>query len=160
MHLALTGSCTVPHPFALSTYDTKSSSWTNNAHQILSQSTNHPTWPRTDESSHVPNRPWNHVPTKPISPPLTTSASFDQSDQTPWSIIQGSGRPSLPMIRSHTACLTNTKVDNQQFLMINIISDNMFQHTNIWSDILTQGSDPNMPSGAISTPSKPAPKIN
>ncbi|CAN6973732.1 unnamed protein product [Brassica rapa subsp. trilocularis] len=29
MHLALTGSCTVPHPFALSTYDTKSSSWTN-----------------------------------------------------------------------------------------------------------------------------------
>ena len=84
----------------------------NNAHQFLSQSTNHPTWLRTDESSHIPNRPWNYVPLNLISVALTTGASFDQSDQTPWSIIHGSGRPSLPMIRSHTAFLVWTHQHN------------------------------------------------
>ncbi|KAF2606925.1 hypothetical protein F2Q68_00043890 [Brassica cretica] len=54
---------------------------------------------RTDESSHLPIQHWNLVPTEPISLALTSGASFDQSEQTPYSITNGSGRPSLPKIR-------------------------------------------------------------
>ena len=99
--------------FALSTYDTKSSSWTNNAHQILSQSTNHPTWLRTDESSHflishgtMSHWTWLVLLLPPVHPSTNQIRHLDLSskDQVvhpyPWS---DHTRPALPTPRLITS---------------------------------------------------------